>query len=389
MTRDARQEAVLAEQRLQVAGAFGNPLRRHTDVLDDQRRARRPHPPDQPVQPLAHPPGELDLLGLAGELERADRLVGGKDLVRLADVGVQLGIRGRAELDQQHSRLGRQLLPLLGRADHVVGGDDQRRGDHQLDRSCAALDQLADRRDRGVDAGEVDPGSGGTGRQRHGLEDSLGDEGQRALRADHEAAEDLQRLIGVEEGAEPVAGRVLDRELAPDALAQLGVGTDLLADRGQACGQLRLSRGEALSGAGGSRVDRRPGGQHEGHRAHGRVGVVDGATAHPTRVVGDHAADRGDVGAGRVGAELAPVRGEDAIGVAEHRAGLDPGQRPVLLHGDAAEVAPHVDQDAVALPLAVEAGAAGTKDDGDAVGAAVGDGLGDVVHVARHHHRLR
>ncbi len=56
MTGDAGQEAVLAEQRLQVAGALGDPLRRHADVLDDQRRARQAQLADQPVQPLAHPP---------------------------------------------------------------------------------------------------------------------------------------------------------------------------------------------------------------------------------------------------------------------------------------------------------------------------------------------
>jgi len=116
---------------------------------------------------------------------------------------------------------------------------------------------------------------------------------------------------------------------------------------------------------------------------------VDGAAAHPTGVVGDHAADRGDVGAGRVGAELAPVGGEDAVGVAEHGARLDPRQRAVLLDRDAAEVAPHIDQDAVALSLSVEAGPPGAKDDRDAAGAAVGEGLRHVVCVARHHHRPR
>ena len=60
------------------------------------------------------------------------------------------------------------------------------------------------------------------------------------------------------------------------------------------------------------------------------------------------------------------MRREDAVGVAEHGARLDPGQRAVLLDRDAAEVAPHVDQDAVALALAVEAGAAGPEGDRDA-----------------------
>ena len=111
---DAGQEAVLAEQRLQVAGALGDPLRRHADVLDDQRRARQAQPADQPVQALAHPPGELDLLRLAGEVDRADRLVGGEDLARPRRRSASSSrLVGGAELDQQHRRLRRQLLPLL------------------------------------------------------------------------------------------------------------------------------------------------------------------------------------------------------------------------------------------------------------------------------------
>ena len=118
---DAGEEAVLAEQRLQVARPLGDPLRRHADVLDDQRRAGKTQPPDQAVQALAHPPGELDLLGVAGELDRPDRLVGGEDRLGPRDLGIELGVGRGAVLDQQHRRLGRQLAPLLGRPDHVPG----------------------------------------------------------------------------------------------------------------------------------------------------------------------------------------------------------------------------------------------------------------------------
>ena len=170
--------------------------------------------------------------------------------------------------------------------------------------------------------------------------------------------------------------------------AELLVGPDLVADRGEAGGQLGLGGGELLGGAGGGRVDRRSRGQNQGHRAHGRVGVLAGAAAHPAGVVGDDAADAGDVGAGRVGAEFAAVRGEHAVGVAEHGAGLDPGDGAVLLDRDTAEVAAHVDEDAVALALAVEAGAAGAEGDRDPLLAAVGEDLGDVAGLAGHHHRL-
>ncbi len=93
------------------------------------------------------------------------------------------------------------------------------------------------------------------------------------------------------------------------------------------------------------------------------------------------------------------MRGEDAVGVAEHGAGLDPGEgrvdlgpaltRNAGLDRDAAEVAAHVDEDAVALALAVEAGAAGAEGDRDPVLAAVGEHLGDVGGFAGHHHRPR
>jgi hypothetical protein len=75
--------------------------------------------------------------------------------------------------------------------------------------------------------------------------------------------------------------------------------------------------------------------------------------------------------------------------VAEHGAGLDPGDGAVLLDRDAAEVAAHVDQDAVALALAVEAGAAGAEGDGDALLASVGKGLSDVAGIVGHHDRPR
>ena len=238
-----------------------------------------------------------------------------------------------------------------------------------------------------VDVGEVDPGGGGQRRLRDGVEDDLGDVGERPLRADQEAAEDLQRLVGVEEGAEAVAGRVLDLELAADAGGELGVGADLVADRREARGELRLGRLERGGGAGRGGVDPRPRGQDEGQRAQGRVGVLGDPAAHPARVVGDDAADRGDVGARRVGAEAAAERGEHAVDVAEDRAGADPRRGAVLEHRDAAEVAAHVDEDAVGLPLAVEAGAAGAEGDRDAALAAEGEDLGDVVGLLRHHHR--
>ena len=63
--------------------------------------------------------------------------------------------------------------------------------------------------------------------------------------------------------------------------------------------------------------------------------------------------------------------------------GLTRARAPSLLDRDAAEVLADVDEDAVALALAVEAGAAGAEGDRDLLLAAEGEDLGDVVGVAR------
>ena len=64
-------------------------------------------------------------------------------------------------------------------------------------------------------------------------------------------------------------------------------------------------------------------------------------------------------------------------------------RRAVVLDRDPAEVAADIDQDPVALALAVEAGAAGAEGDRDRVTAPVLEQLRDVVGVASHHHGLR
>ena len=217
-------------------------------------------------------------------------------------------------------------------------------------------------------------------RQRHRLEDGLGDEGQRALRADDEAAEDLQRLLGVEEGAEPVAGRVLDLELAADALAQLGVGADLVADRGQAGGQLGLRGGEALGGAGCGGVDRRPRGRAR-RSSSARSSRSPWST--PQRIPPELLAITPPTVAMSVlagsGPSLRPCGARTRLAWPSTVPGLTRASAPSVLDRDAAEVAAHVDQDAVALALAVEAGAAGAEGDRDAAAAAVGEDLGDVA----------
>ena len=86
--------------------------------------------------------------------------------------------------------------------------------------------------------------------------------------------------------------------------------------------------------------------------------------AHPAGVVGDHAADAGDVSARRVGSEPSPVAGEAPVDVAEHDARLDAhAARPSSSTLHPLPVAAHVEQDPVGLRLAAEARAAGAEDE--------------------------
>ena len=172
--------------------------------------------------------------------------------------------------------------------------------------------------------------------ERHRLEHGLGDERERPLGADHEPPEDLERRVGVEKRAQPVAGRVLDLELAPRrarrARRPRGARPESRSGRAASSGAAAANRSSA---SGAARVDHGAVGEHERHRAHGPVGVGDDAAAHAARVVGDHAADAGDVGARRIGAELAAVAGEQAVDVSEHDPGLDPHARAAVLDADA------------------------------------------------------
>ena len=147
---------------------------------------------------------------------------------------------------------------------------------------------------------------------------------------------------------------------------------------------------EALGGAGRGGVDRRPRGQDQGQRAHAssrspwstpqRIPPELLAITPPTQAM--------SVLAGS-GPSLRPCGARTRFAWPSTVPGLTRAQRAVLLDRDAAEVPSHVDQDAVALALAVEAGAAGAEGDRDPLLAAVGEDLGDVGCVVGHHHRAR
>ena len=163
------------------------------------------------------------------------------------------------------------------------------------------------------------------------------------------------------------------------------LGPDLL----QAARELGLGLREGGLGVRGLGVDQGARGEQQPERTNGRVGIVDDAAPHAPGVVGDNPADGGEVGARRVGAELSPIGCEDPIDVPERRARAHARPRPLRLDLHAGEVAPDVDEDALALSLAVEARAAGAKGERRPVAPRVPEELGQVIDAARHHHGLR
>ena len=75
------------------------------------------------------------------------------------------------------------------------------------------------------------------------------------------------------------------------------------------------------------------------------------------------------------------MRGEHPVRVAEHGAGPEPRDPPLVLDRDRGEVAADVDEDPFTLRLAVEAGAGGAKGQRHAGSLRERDQLGDIVRV--------
>ena len=244
---------MLAEQRLEVAGALGDPRRRHADVFDDQRRARNAQLADEAVKALADPPVDLDRLGITGE-------VGGPSFSRPSS-------SSRARASWAASASSSSPPNSISSAADAGSSSFQASGAPWMlwaatisagaTINSTAVAPLATSSDTGSVAAAIEGkwthesvviGGNGTVSKRR-----LGDERQRPLRSDQQPPEDLHRGVGVEERAQPIAGGVLDLELASDPCRELVVGEDLGADVEQAAGELGLGGGE-LSSASGSAV---------------------------------------------------------------------------------------------------------------------------------------
>ena len=159
----------------------------------DRREEAAPHVPEPLVLRLHR--GERDRLEHRDPREERGRGVGGP--------GQAGGIR-RAHLDEQRAGGGRER-PEHRRQPGLRLDGAERGTIHHLHRRDRTAREPLRRARRGLDVGEEDEGARLVRVLLDGREGHLGDEGERPLRADDEVQEDVDRVLEVEEGVEPVA----------------------------------------------------------------------------------------------------------------------------------------------------------------------------------------
>ena len=147
------------------------------------------------------------------------------------------------------------------------------------------------------------------------------EEAKRALRADHQVREYLDRVLVIDERVEAVAGGVLDLELVANARGQCGIGTggggQMLQFAQQGC--MALAKGRDAERVFG--VEQRAIGQHHAQTGQRAIAVLRGAAAHSGGIVCGDAPDLACTNGGRVGADLASEWGEEVVHFAADDAG--------------------------------------------------------------------
>ena len=254
--------------------------------------------------------------------QRRDAVKHGGDF---GDPGVQPRFVLRPDLHQQ----GRDAVAKatdFRRHARLVLDRPQRRPVHQLDGGDRR--RLKQRHGAAgfADAGEEQQGAGLVGMLGHGAVGDLGDEAQRAFRADHQVLEDFQRVFEIDQRVDAVAGGVLDRELVADALRQHGIGAGRAAKLVQLGQQVAVAGPEAGDAVGISGIHQRAVGQQQAHGHKRLVAVVRRAAAHARRVVGGDAADLGAVDGSRVRADLAGIACQPPVGIRPQHSRLKPDQ---------------------------------------------------------------
>ena len=174
-----------------------------------------------------------------------------------------------------------------------------------------------------VEIGEEQKGCDLHGQIRHRLQHCFGDEGQGALGAHQQVAEDLHGLVEVHEGVEGVARGVLGLVFGANALGQRRVGQQIGLQLQEAFGQGWFRLAELLIGVWGARIDDGARREQEGQGFQGVVGILGHAAAHAAGVVGEDAAHGAGIDGGRIRAHLGLEEFEGVVHMDTQDTGLD------------------------------------------------------------------
>ncbi len=347
---------------LKVQRGFGEPVDGEGHVLDDHRGAGFAHGAHRREEPLADVPQDGVLRDPVGEGEgplEGDPLQG---VGHRADLPLELfGRVGPGFHQQGGGRVGERLQ--VARHPRLVLDRPQGGAVHEFDRGHRLVAQNGRGGGGALDLGEDHEGARLAGVFNHGLIGDLGDEPQRALRADHQVQQDVEGVLEVHQGVEAEAGGVLDLVFASNALRQGRVGTHLLAEGIDRVEQVLAGVAEFVAAGGVGGVEQGAVLEKDAHAGDRAVAVLGGAAAHAARVVGGDAADHGRVDGGRVGADLAAVGGQIAVGVAADHTGLQPDAPAVVDDRIAVPAAAGHDEHRVGHRLAREACPRGAKGD--------------------------
>ena len=202
----------------------------------------------------------------------------------------------------------------------------------------------------------------------------LGQKGQGALRSDHAVSHDVKRIVVSHKGANVQPSHILNTVLVADAVGQLLIGADAVAELLDAADHLRVGAAELGFAGLIARVHNRTVGQDDTRADHHSVAVGVHTAVHARGVVADDAANHRAADGSRVGREDATVWLQHAIHLRPDDARLQADAVAVfadlillpMLAGD--------DEDGVAHALPGERRASGAEGEGQAVLAA---GLND------------
>src|ERR1700729_741 len=154
---------------------------------------------------------------------------------------------------------------------------------------------------------------------------------------------------------------VTDNILPNNSGREFLVCKNLLTDLQQSCRHFWLGGGKPFLSVRVFGIDNRAGSKNDFHGNDRMVRIDRWPATHTTRVVGQYATDCCGVKARRIRSHAAGVRFQDFVYPSKCSAHIATNPLPVVLDFPAAPVLSDIDQDVVALRLAIQAGPAGPE----------------------------